>query len=39
MKKSKLKLDRIKIKSFLTTSKSVLEKKAKGTDGGYTWVG
>jgi len=39
MKKSKLKLGRLKIKSFLTTPKNVLELKSKGTDGGYTWVG
>jgi hypothetical protein len=39
MKKPKLKLESLKIKSFLTSSKSVIDQKSKGTDGGYTWVG
>lgn len=39
MKKSKLKLKGLKVKSFLTSSNSQITKKAKGTDGGYTWVG
>jgi len=39
MKKSKLKLDRLKVKSFMTNSESTLKQKSKGTDGGYTWVG
>lgn len=39
MEKSKLKLEHLKVKSFLTSSKSVLANKSKGTDGGYTWVG
>lgn len=39
MKKSKLKLERLTVKSFLTSSETELKKKSKGTDGGYTWVG
>jgi len=39
MKKTKLKLDRLKVKSFLISSKSKINEKTKGTDGGYTWVG
>ncbi|MFT5166686.1 MAG: hypothetical protein ACI8P3_001918 [Saprospiraceae bacterium] len=39
MKKSKLKLESLKVKSFLTSSKSVIDQRSKGADGGYTWVG
>lgn len=39
MKKSKLKLNCLKVKSFMTSSEATLKQKAKGTDGGYTWVG
>lgn len=39
MKRSKLKLESLKVKSFTTNTKSDFEKKSRGTDGGYTWVG
>lgn len=39
MKKPKLKLNTLKVKSFTTSPKSTITQKAKGTDGGYTWVG
>jgi len=39
MKKSKIKLETLKVKSFVTTSKSNTQSKAKANDGGYTWVG
>ena len=39
MKKAKLKLEDLKVKSFITSSNKALNSKTKGTDGGYTWVG
>lgn len=39
MKQQKIKLDLPKVKSFVTSSEKVLREKAKGHDGGYTWVG
>ena len=39
MKKEKLKLENLKVKSFITSPKKALASKSKGNDGGYTWVG
>ena len=39
MKKNKIKLQEIRVKSFVTSSMSSKAKKQKGNDGGYTWVG
>ncbi len=39
MKKSKIKLQDIRVKSFVTSSSTNKSKKLKGNDGGYTWVG
>jgi hypothetical protein len=39
MKKVKIKLNELKVKSFLTNSRAQLIDKSKGTDGGFTWVG
>ncbi len=39
MKKEKLKLENLKLKSFITSSKNTITSKSKGIDGGYTWVG
>ena len=39
MKKAKLKLQDLKVKSFTTSSNKSLTNKSKGSDGGYTWVG
>jgi len=39
MKKSKIKLQDIQVKSFVTSSSTSKSKKLKGNDGGYTWVG
>jgi len=39
MKKAKLKLENLKVKSFITSSNKTLASKSKGSDGGYTWVG
>ena len=39
MKKEKLTLETLKVKSFVTSSKNTLTSKSKGNDGGYTWVG
>lgn len=39
MKKEKLKLADLKIKSFVTSSNASLANKAKEKNGGYTWVG
>ena len=36
----KLKIERLKVKSLLTSTNKKLENVSKkGTDGGYTWVG
>ncbi len=39
MKKEKLKLSTLKVKSFTTSTKTEVQKKARNNDGGYTWVG
>jgi hypothetical protein len=39
MEKAKIKLEDLKVKSFVTTSNSEVNSKAKNNDGGYTWVG
>jgi len=39
MKKAKLKLEDLKVKSFITSSNKALINKSTGNDGGYTWVG
>jgi len=39
MKKSKLKLKDIRVKSLVTSSSISKSKKLRGNDGGYTWVG
>ena len=39
MKKAKLKLEDLKVKSFIISNRETLNKKSKGGDGGYTWVG
>lgn len=39
MKKEKLKLDNLKVKSFITSPKNAIADKKNGNDGGYTWVG
>ena len=39
MKKAKLKLQDLKVTSYITSSTKTVAKKSKGNDGGYTWVG
>lgn len=39
MKKSKIKLQDIKVKSFITSSNTQVKNKSKDNNGGYTWVG
>jgi len=39
MKKEKIKIKSIKVKSFATTSSIGLKNKTQLNDGGYTWVG
>ena len=39
MKKAKLKLQDLQVKSFITSPAKTVTKKSKGNDGGYTWVG
>ena len=39
MKKAKLKLQDLKVKSFITSSDKIVTNKSKSNDGGYTWVG
>ncbi len=39
MKKEKLKLENLKVKSFIISPKKDLTCKANNQDGGYTWVG
>ena len=39
MKKRKIKLQDIRVKSLVTSSSTNKTKQLKGNDGGYTWVG
>ena len=39
MKKDKIKIKNIKVKSFATTNSIRLQGKTQLNDGGYTWVG
>ena len=39
MKKQKVKLSGLRVKSFITSTPSQIKAKAKKNGGGYTWVG
>ncbi len=39
LKSTKITLTELKVKSILTSTSNDKKSKAKGNDGGYTWVG